>query len=103
VKLDFRWVDGALELFVLVRPRSAREEVGGSHGGALCVRVHAPPVSGEANDAVRRAVARVLGVRPAAVRLVSGQRGRRKRLRIEGLDQRVEDTLRELATAPRAV
>ena len=102
-RLDFRWLEGALELSVLVRPRSSREEVGGSQGGALRVRVHAPPVGGEANEAVRRAVARALGVRPAAVRVVSGQQARRKRLRIEGLDEGAEKTLRELAALPRPV
>jgi uncharacterized protein (TIGR00251 family) len=101
--VDLRRREAAIELPVLVQPRSARQEVGGAHKGALRVRVHAPPVGGEANEAVRRALAKALGIAASRVRVLSGQRGRRKRIRIEGPASELEGAVRELCAAPREV
>lgn len=51
----------------------------------LHVRVTRPPVDGEANAAIRRAVAAALDVAPSRLRLVSGERGRTKRFAVEGI------------------
>jgi uncharacterized protein (TIGR00251 family) len=53
--------------------------------GALEVRVGAPPVEGAANDALVELLARELELPRRAVTLVSGEHGRSKRVRIEGL------------------
>jgi uncharacterized protein YggU (UPF0235/DUF167 family) len=50
--------------------------------GRLVVRVTAPPVDGAANEALLRLVARELGVARSALRLVSGERARVKRLEV---------------------
>jgi hypothetical protein len=63
---------------VVVIPRAARTAVGGRRGGALVVRVSAPPVEGAANEAVVEAVARALGLPRGAVAIERSQRGRRK-------------------------
>jgi uncharacterized protein YggU (UPF0235/DUF167 family) len=55
-------------------------------GGALRVRVAAPPVDGAANDALIRLLADALAVPRAQVRLVAGASGRRKLIEIDGLD-----------------
>jgi uncharacterized protein YggU (UPF0235/DUF167 family) len=52
----------------------------------LSVWVTAPAVEGAANRAVLGVVASWLGVRPGAVRMVSGDRGRSKVVEVEGLD-----------------
>jgi len=70
---------------VHVLPRSGRTEIVGRHGDALKVRVAAPPVDGRATEAARVALADALGVAPATVTVVSGERSRLKRLRIDGL------------------
>jgi uncharacterized protein (TIGR00251 family) len=103
VTLEISRLEGAVEFAVQVHPRSPRTEVGGAHAGALRIRVHAAPVEGHANEAVRKAVARVLGVRAADVEIVSGLRGRRKRLRVMGDPPDLADRLISLAEAPRAV
>jgi uncharacterized protein (TIGR00251 family) len=68
-----------------VQPRASRDEIVGWQEGALRLRVTAPPVEGEANRAVAALLARVLGVAPSRVRVVSGARGREKLVRITGL------------------
>jgi uncharacterized protein YggU (UPF0235/DUF167 family) len=69
-------------LAVRVRPGAGRDRVGGGydgpHGPALIVAVGAPPVDGKATEAVRRAIADALGVRPGAVRLKLGATSRDK-------------------------
>ncbi|WBC17053.1 DUF167 domain-containing protein [Micromonospora sp. WMMA1998] len=74
--------DAPLTVAVRVKPGASRARVGGRHDGphgpALVVAVHAPPVDGRATEAVRRALADALGVRPAAVSLRSGATSRDK-------------------------
>lgn len=88
-----------MRVTVRVSPGSRRDEVGGRYGEGdppvLRVRVGARAVDGRANDAVRAVVADALGVAPGAVRIVSGQRSRRKILDVTGADPaRVEELLR---------
>jgi len=49
------------------------------------VRVRERAMEGKANEAVRRAIARAVGVPTSAVTLVRGAAGRRKLFMIEGL------------------
>jgi hypothetical protein len=67
-----------------VRPGASAEAVGGTHAGALLVRVRARPVQGQANRAACRALARALDLPASAVELRAGGRGRRKRVRVSG-------------------
>lgn len=61
-------------------PGAKRSEVVGVHGGALRVRVAAPPSEGRAN---RELVAVLTGLLETQVILEKGSRGRSKRLRIQ--------------------
>jgi uncharacterized protein (TIGR00251 family) len=79
-------VAGGVRIRVQVQPRASRSEVVGRHGDALRVRLAAPPVDGEANDALVRLVAKVLGVPVAAVTVASGRSSRRKTVRANGVD-----------------
>jgi uncharacterized protein len=72
-------------LRVRVQPRASREAVLGWREDALRLAVTAAPVDGEANEAVRRLLARALGVAPSSVSLVRGGHGRDKVLRVEGM------------------
>jgi uncharacterized protein len=72
-------------LTVLVRPRSARNEVVATAGATVRVRVTAPPADGAANDAVCALVARSLDVPRSRVTIVRGHGARTKLLRIAGL------------------
>lgn|SRR4051794_28173831 len=71
-----------LSVSVRVRPGAGRTRVGGRydgpHGSALIVAVAAPAVDGKATEAVRRALAAALGVRPGDVALRLGATSRDK-------------------------
>lgn len=81
--------DGAIRLEILVQPRASRTRVVGPHGDRLKIQVAAPPVEGEANDALIRHVAGLLGVPRRDVEVLSGESGRRKALRIVGVEPSV--------------
>ena len=72
-------------LHVRVQPRASSSTIVGWREQALLVRVMAPPVEGAANAALVTLIARALGVRPSAVRVVRGERGRDKWLSVDGL------------------
>jgi len=76
---------GTIRFAVRAQPRASRSEVVGEHGGALKVRLAAPPVDGEANDELVRCLARWLDVPRGAVRLVAGATGRNKVVEVEGV------------------
>ncbi|NNL66385.1 MAG: YggU family protein [Myxococcales bacterium] len=80
-----------------VSPRARKARVGGLHGDALRVAVRAPPVEGEANRACVAALAEALGVARREVRIVSGERGRRKTVEASGDPPQLERRLQELA------
>ena len=85
-------------LAVYVTPRAGRNEIVGEREGAWWVKLAAPPVEGAANQALISLLADRLGVPPGAVTLLSGAAGRRKRVRVLGVDAA---TVRE-RLAPRA-
>lgn len=78
-------MNGEVRFSVQVRPRGSREAIEGSREGALVVRLTAPPVEGEANEALVRLLAARLNVPKAAVRILSGARGRIKRIAVTGV------------------
>jgi uncharacterized protein YggU (UPF0235/DUF167 family) len=63
---------------VRVRPGAGRTQVGGSHDGALVVRVAARAVDGQATAAALVALSKALGLPRRAVTLVSGATSRTK-------------------------
>ena len=60
------------ELAVKVVPRSAKDEIVGWLGGALKVRVMAPPQDGRANRALEQLLATALGLKKNAVIVAAG-------------------------------
>jgi uncharacterized protein (TIGR00251 family) len=78
-------VPGGVVLPVRVIPRAGRSGLAGTRNGALLVRLTAPPVEGAANAELIEVLARTLGVAKRAVSIVSGERGRLKRVKVEGV------------------
>jgi hypothetical protein len=86
-----------VELDVRVTPRAKKTAVDGERGGAVLIRLAAPPVDGAANETLIRYLAGLCGVPKRAVRIVTGERGRRKRVAIDGVSI---DSMRELMRGP---
>lgn len=83
----WRQVEGGVELFVRLTPKSSRDAVesvratddGRKH---LIVRVRAVPEDGKANKALIRLVSKTIGVPASALEIVAGHTSRLKTLRI---------------------
>jgi uncharacterized protein (TIGR00251 family) len=83
---------------VRVQPRASADEVAGTHGTALKVRLHAPPVDGAANEALVRFLAGILGVARRAVRIISGESSRIKTVEVDGI---TPEKIRGLSGGPK--
>ena len=93
-------VSGSVIFAVRVQPRAARNEVVGMHGGAVKIRLKAPPVDGAANDELVRFVAARLGVHRQEVEIVAGVTARAKRVRVSGTGLSEEQVVRRLCGGP---
>jgi uncharacterized protein (TIGR00251 family) len=83
--LDTQERDGAVIFSVRVQPRASKDEIAGEMGGALKVRLRAPAVEDRANEALVEFLAELLKTSRSAVRILSGERSRTKRIEIRGV------------------
>lgn len=74
-------------LRVLLSPRASKNAVVGMQGEDVKIKIAAPPVDGAANEALVKFLAKTLGLAADRVSLVAGQTGRRKIVKITGLDE----------------
>jgi len=87
-----------MDLEIRVIPRAGRSGFGGLRDGALLVKLAAAPIDGAANDELIALLAKTLKIPKRDVTIVSGDRSRSKRIRIEGLDR--EQALARLIPDP---
>jgi uncharacterized protein (TIGR00251 family) len=76
---------GGIEVAVRVIPRAGKTGIAGTRDGALLVRLGAAPVDGAANAELIDLLSRLLKVPRRAVAIVAGERGRLKRVRVDGI------------------
>jgi uncharacterized protein (TIGR00251 family) len=67
-----------LSFRIRVQPKSSQNAIVGMQGGALKLRVTAPPVEGSANKACIELLAKALGVPKSFLEITSGQASRSK-------------------------
>jgi len=77
---------GTQGISIVVVPKSSRSGVM-LEGDTIKVYVHAAPVDGEANQAVRTTLADALGVAKSRITILRGEKGRHKVVAIEGWDE----------------
>ena len=87
--------DNSVGFTVRVQPRASRDEIVGEYQEALKIRLTAPPVDDRANEALRTLLASRLKVPLAAVRIVSGEHSRTKRVEVRGV---TAEMIRSLAS-----
>ena len=92
--IDIREERDSVTFRVRVQPRASGNRLAGVVNGAVKVRLTAPPVDGEANDACLKFLAGLFGVPASAVEMVSGRTGRNKMVRVFGVG--VKDALEKL-------
>jgi uncharacterized protein len=83
----------AVVFFVRAQPRARKDEIVGEMDGALKIRLRAPAVEGCANEALIEFLAQTLNTSKAAVRILSGERSRTKRIEVRGV---TTDQVRQL-------
>ena len=83
--LEMQEREGAVILPVRVQPRASKDEIAGEMNGALRVRLQAPAVENRANEALVDFLAQLLKTPKSAVRILSGERSRTKRIEIRGV------------------
>jgi uncharacterized protein (TIGR00251 family) len=84
-ELRIREQEGAITFEVRVAPRASRNRIVGVQDGALKVALTAPPVDGAANEALKKLLAKALGVSKSNVEIVRGDRARIKVLCVHGV------------------
>ena len=77
--------DGNLFIKIHVQPMASKNEVVGVHDGSLKVRLTSPPVEGAANTLLLKFIAKTLGIAKSQIDIVSGEKSRHKRLKLESL------------------
>jgi uncharacterized protein (TIGR00251 family) len=80
--------DGSVIFLVRVQPRASNDAIVGEISGALKIRLQAPAVDGRANEALIEFLAELLKTPKSAVRILSGDRSRTKRMEIRGVSKR---------------
>ena len=89
---------GTVNFPVRVQPRASQDEIAGVMDGALKVRLCAPPLENRANEALVEFLSALLKMPKSAVRIQSGEHGRKKRVEIRGVTkQQILDLLRKEA------
>ena len=76
---------GTVIFTVRIQPRASKDEITGEIAGAIKIRLQAPAVEGRANEALIGFLAQLLKSPKGAVRILSGERSRIKRLEIRGV------------------
>ncbi len=79
-----------LVIRVFVQPRASKSEVVGPHGtpARLKIRIAAPPVDGEANEALIEFTAKALKVPKSRVSVIRGMSGRQKDIQVAEFSSR---------------
>ncbi|MGI5920696.1 MAG: DUF167 domain-containing protein [Syntrophomonadaceae bacterium] len=72
---------------VKVQPRSSRNLIAGEQDGVLKIKLTAPPVDGEANEALIVYLSGLLGVPKRDISLIKGETSRNKLIEISGINK----------------
>lgn len=80
----YRRRDDVITLTLHVQPGAKRSEIAGLHGGALKIKLAAPPIEGRANEALLKFLGGIFAVPLRNVELLQGAQSRHKVVAIAG-------------------
>lgn len=83
--MDIKQTPEGVTFKIRVQPKSSRNKLDGPYQDGIKVRLTAPPVDGEANQACLEFFAKLFGIAKSRVELVSGHTGRSKVIRLLGI------------------
>ena len=83
-----------VKIKVKVLPRGAKDQILGMDQGEIKIKLTAPPVEGKANEALKRFLAKKLGLKKKSIEIVKGIRSRTKIIEIRGMAK--EELLRSI-------
>jgi uncharacterized protein (TIGR00251 family) len=86
--IDIKTVQGGVRLMVRVQPRSSKNQVSGELDGCLKIKLTAPPVEGEANQALIKFLSGFLGIPRQDIMIVRGETTHNKLIEISGVDEK---------------
>lgn len=72
-----------MKISVLVKTKSKIESVEKQNDGSYVVRVHAPPVDGQANERICELLAKHFGRPKSSIEIVSGLKGKKKTINLK--------------------
>ena len=76
-----------IRIEVKVQPRSSKNQVAGEQDGALKIKLTAPPVDGEANQALIKYLSTWLKIPKKNITILKGETARHKLIEIQGIDK----------------
>ncbi|MGO8785989.1 MAG: DUF167 domain-containing protein [Terriglobia bacterium] len=94
---DFKVDRDNVSFWLRVRPRAAHERLTVDAAGELRLELHAPATEGLANEACIQFFARALRLPQACIVILSGQKARRKLLRVTG--RSAEESIEQIRKA----
>ena len=74
-----------VQFSAIIQPRASRNKIIGLYDNFLKIQLTSPPVDGAANKMCIKFLAKILTVSSSQIMIVSGQQGRKKIIRIEGM------------------
>jgi len=77
--------EGYLLLQLRVQPKASKNKIQRDDHWGYRVYLTAPPIDGEANEALRTFMSKKLGIPKQCVSLVNGEKSRTKTIRIDGM------------------
>ncbi|NTW05396.1 MAG: YggU family protein [Peptococcaceae bacterium] len=93
--VDIKDDQDGVTIRVRIQPRASKNQFAGILDGAVKVRLSAPPVDGEANDACIKFFSSFFKVSAGSVKILSGFTGKNKIIKISGLS--TEDVLSRIS------
>ncbi|MDI6800603.1 MAG: DUF167 domain-containing protein [Thermodesulfovibrionales bacterium] len=80
--LPYTKTDDGIIIEVKVIPRSSKNEIAGSIGNAIKVKLTAPPVEGAANEQLIEFLSKKFGIRKSDVVIMKGETSRHKTIKL---------------------